>query len=257
MNFFIRFFYIILYQPLLNALILLYLFVPGRDFGVAVILLTFLIKVALFPISKKSIQSQQVLQGLQPKMKEIQNKFKENREQQAKAVMGLYKQEKISPASGCLPLLLQLPILIALYQVFLNVFKPDTLKNVLYGFVPQPGVIDPNFLGIINLAAPFMQKAEGITTYYWPVLLLAVITGIVQFLQMKLLNKTSVAPDKQKQKGKGPDFSKMMQTQMTYLLPALIVFIVVQFGSIIGLYILFSSLFTMGEQYIIKLKVKS
>ena len=231
----IQFFNLVLYQPLLNGLILLYTYLPGRDFGIAVIVLTLIIRLILHPSSLKAIKSQKALSSLQPKIKEIQNKYKGNREELAKATMELYRREKISPFSGCLPLLLQLPILIALYRVFffLKDFAPEALKAVLYGFVPYPGLINLTFLGIINLSQ---------SNFF-----LALTAGVLQFFQSKM----SIG----KQQSKKGDFSSMMQSQMLYFFPVFTIFIVWKLGSIIGLYWIVSTLFSIGEQYIVKSKI--
>ena len=136
-------FNVILYQPLFNALVLLYEHIPGNDFGIAIIVLTILTKLVISPFAVQGIKSQKVLQELQPKVQEIQKKFKEDKEKQAKALMELYKNEKINPLSGCLPLLIQLPIFIALYRLFWNGFQAEQMQY-LYSFVSNPGVIVPH-----------------------------------------------------------------------------------------------------------------
>lgn len=238
MNILIQFFNVVLYQPLLNALILLYTYLPGHDFGIAVVVLTLIIKVLLHPIALKGFRSQKALSSLQPKIKGVQNKFKNDRQQQSKALMELYQKEKISPLSGCLPLLLQLPIIIALYQVFLRGLKPEALKASLYSFVPNPGTIAPTFLGIFNLEAKSF------------ILVLAILAGIAQFFQTKLAAPKTRGKPQTKQK----DFSSMLQNQMLYFFPLLTVFIIWKFGAIIGLYWLCSTLFSIAEQVIINKK---
>ena len=234
MNALIQIFNTILYQPLLNALILLYHYLPGKDFGVAILILTIIIRLILHPSSVKAIKSQKALSSLQPKLKELQRKYKNDQEKLARATLELYQKEKISPFSGCLPLLLQLPILIALYRVFffLKDYNPETLKTLLYNFVPYPGTINLTFLGIINLAQPNF--------------FLALIAGILQYFQSKI----SIG----KQKTKKGDFSSMMQSQMLYFFPVFTVLIVWKLGAIIGLYWIFSTLFSIGEQYLINKK---
>ncbi|MCJ7829521.1 YidC/Oxa1 family membrane protein insertase, partial [Patescibacteria group bacterium] len=129
-------FNIILYKPLFNALVLLYQYLPGHDFGIAVIILTIIIRLILYPLMVQSIRSQKVVSELQPKIQEIQLKYKNDKEKLAKATMELYQKEKINPFGGCLPLLIQLPILIALYQVFWKGLQPGAMVN-LYNFVPS------------------------------------------------------------------------------------------------------------------------
>ncbi len=113
-----------LYRPLFNILVFFYNIVPGHDFGLAIILITFLIRLILFPLSRKSIKSRKDLEELQPKIKAIQQKYKDKSEQ-AKYLMTVYKEHKVNPASGCLPLLIQLPILFALYRVFIGGTDPN------------------------------------------------------------------------------------------------------------------------------------
>lgn len=233
MDFLITGFNIILYQPLFNALIFLYQFLPGRDFGVAVIVLTIIIRIILYPLMLKSIKSQKMLSELQPRIQEIQQKYKGNKEKQAKEMMQLYQKEKINPLGGCLPFLIQLPILIALYRVFWHGMEPGAM-NHLYSFMPNPGEIDPTFLGLINLAEPSL----------W----LAFLSGIAQFFQTKMLmpkNKPAPKGDQMAQ------FSGMMQKQMLYFFPIFTVFILWKLPAAIGVYWLVTALFSIGQQYLI------
>ncbi len=233
MDILINAFNTILYQPLFNALILLYEYLPGHDFGVAVIVLTVLIRLILYPLMVKSIKSQRVLTELQPKIQEIQNKHKDNKEKQAKEMMELYQREKINPFGGCLPLLIQLPILIALYRVFWKGFQPETM-NLLYGFVHHPGTIDPYFLGLINLS-----QAS---------LILALVAGVAQFFQSKMMipkDRKTAGADKTAQ------FSEMMQKQMLYLFPIFTVFILWRLPAAIAVYWIITALFSIGQQHLI------
>jgi len=238
MGLLISIFNTILYQPLLNALVLLYEHIPGHDFGLAVIVLTIIIRLILYPLMVQSIKSQKVLSELQPKIQEIQQKYKNDKEKQAKETMGLYQKEKINPFGGCLPLLIQLPILIALYQVFWKGFQPEAMIN-LYNFVSHPGIIDPTFLGVINLA-----QAS---------LILAVLAGILQFFQTKM-----ITPHQQVGRGQVPkkkeqmsQFSDMMQKQMLYFFPIFTVFILWKLPAAIGLYWIVTALFSIFQQHLI------
>jgi YidC/Oxa1 family membrane protein insertase len=223
----------ILYQPLFNALVLLYEYLPGHDFGIAVIALTVLIRFLLYPLMVQSIKSQKALSELQPKIQEIQKKYKDDKEKQAREPMGLYQKEKINPFGGCLPLLLQLPILIALYRVFWKGLQPEEMAH-LYSFVPHPGVIDPTFFGIVNLA----EASIGV----------AILAGICQFFQSKMITPKI---SKAKQKEGMAQFSGMMQKQMLYFFPIFTVFILWRLPAAIGLYWMITALFSIGQQYLI------
>lgn len=224
-----------LYRPLLNLLFLFYQYLPGKDLGVAVIALTILIKLILFPLNTKTIKSQKELSEIQPKIKEIQDKYKNDKEKQVKAMMDLYKEKKINPFSSFLPILAQFPILIALYQVFLKGLKPEAM-NSLYGFISQPGQIDPTFLGIINLSQPNV--------------ILAILAGIAQYLQLK------ISPQPKQTRGNSPNISQAMTKQMTYLIPLFTIFICLKFPSAMALYWLVMTIFTILQQYFILKKLK-
>ena len=224
-------FNLFLYNPLLNILLLLYRYLPGHDFGIAVIVLTILIRIILYPLGNQAIRSQKVLQELQPKLQEIQGKYKNDRENQAKATMELYKKEKVNPFSGCFPLIIQLPILIALYRVFWIGLQPEA-QTFLYSFVPHPGQINPMFLGIINLSQPSP--------------LLAVFAGIFQFIQSKMVSSPAITPHK-----KGSDFSGMMQKQMLYFFPVFTILILWRFPAALAIYWIVTTVFSILQQYLI------
>src|SRR3989344_8721224 len=129
-----NFFNIILYQPLFNALVSLYNTVAFQDLGVAIILLTFVVRVILYPLFYHSFKNQTLMQKIHPEIQKIQHNHKGNREKQAQALMELYKQHKVNPFSGFFLILVQLPVLIVLYQLFLKGLNPETFTN-LYSFI--------------------------------------------------------------------------------------------------------------------------
>lgn len=239
----IEFFKIVLYEPFLNVLVFFYNIIPGHDLGLAIIFLTLFIKLILFPLSRKSIKAQKSLKEIQPQMEEIKKKYADQKEKQAQAMMNLYKENKISPFSSCLPMLIQLPILIAVYQVFRVGLTDNNLP--VYSFISNPGTLDVMAFGFLNLA-----KASPV---------LAVITGILQYFQMKILdsnNKSKEIVNKidQKAPGKPGGMMSMMSKQMRFMMPALTVFIGFTLPSGLMLYWLVSTFFTIIEQKIVKKK---
>jgi YidC/Oxa1 family membrane protein insertase len=222
---------ILIYQPLFNILILLYQWLG--DFGLAVIALTALIRILLYPLAAESIRVQKITAAIQPRMKEIQEKFKNEKEKQAQLMMELWKENKINPLSSIGLLLVQLPILWGLYQVFWNGFKDGELV-ALYGFVHNPGSIDPLFFGTINLALAFPA--------------FAVIAGILQFVQVKMMAPKAAAT---KEKSQSEQFAAMMQTQSLYVFPAITALIFWNLPSALGLYWIASSVFSIAQQYYI------
>lgn len=206
-----EFFHTILYVPIFNLLVFFYEALPGADIGFAIIALTVLIKLLLWPFMSQSLKSQKALQELQPKIEELKGKHADNREALAKAMMELYQKEKVNPLSSCLPLLIQLPILIALYQVLLAGFGAETLTEI-YPFIPHPGVIDHIFLGVVDLSK---------SSLYF-----AILAGYFQFMQTRML--ITRRPPKQVAGKKGVMDEEMlasMNKSMMMFMPAITVII--------------------------------
>jgi len=228
----------LLYRPLFNLLVFFYNVIPGHDFGVAIILVTLLIRTVLFPLSQKGIKSRKALENLQPKIKEIQKKYKD-KEEQAREMMKLYKENKVNPASGCLPLLIQLPILIALYRAFIAVTDASNL-GLLYSFVKNPGFLNPSFLGIIDLSVSSV--------------FLAILAGVFQFFQSKIMFK-SIRTGKSQRAGQTMiNIQKNMGRQMTYFMPLLTIFIALKLPAGLPLYWAVSTLFGIGEYLLVNKK---
>jgi len=250
-------------QPIINAMVLLYNYFPIKDLGITIILLTILIRLLLLPLSYKAARTQRTIAKIQPELKEIQQKYKENREEQAKKLMELYKTHKINPLSGIVPLLIQLPVLFALYRAFMLLIKgtasvttgsgalttattsaiisgsTTTVASLLYSFVANPGTVNPMFLGLVDLS-----KAN---------IPLAITAGALQFIFSKM---TMIQNSKNKQAPKkgGPmsNFGSMMGTQMTYMLPIFTVLIAWGLPAGLPLYWIITTLFSIGEQFFAK-----
>lgn len=218
----------ILYRPLFNGLIFLYNVIPGHDFGVAIIALTVVIRLILYPLSAKAVKSQKALQELQPKVKEVQQKYKNDKQRQGQALMELYKEHKINPASGCLTMLVQLPILLALLSVFRNGLKPESL-TALYHFISNPGMINKMFLGFIDLS----QRSIP----------LAILAGAAQFIQSKMMTPPS--------SGQTNDFASSLNKQMVYMFPLLTVFIAISLPAGLSVYWVATTIFGIIQQYIL------
>lgn len=212
-------------EPLINLLVFGYNYIP--DIGVVIILLTALVRLALLPSFHKSLKHQKALADLQPKMDEIKHKYKDDKEQQAKAMMELYKVHKVNPLSSCLPLLIQLPILIALYQVFIKSLNGSQLQG-LYSFVKDPGTISPMFLNWLNLSHPNV--------------IFAVIAALLQYYQAKLMLPKQPSQD---------TTAKMLSYQTLYFLPAVTLFIGIKLPASLPLYWIVTTLFGLAQQYYI------
>jgi len=234
-------FTIIFYQPILNLLIFLYNVIPGHDIGLAIIALTIIIRLILLPLSKKSIESQKALQDLQPKIEEIKKKYADNKEEQGKAMMNVYKDNKVNPLSSCLPVLIQLPFLWAVYQVFRTGLSHGSLALV-YSFITKPDVINSFSFGFLDLAKP-----------NW---VLAVLAGSAQFWQTKMMMATRPPLALRKQEGaRDEDMTAMINKQMLYLMPAMTVIIGISLPGGLTLYWLVVTIITVLQQIFIFNKI--
>lgn len=226
----------VLYRPLLNGLIWFYTSLPFQDLGLAIVVLTTLIRLILSPFLWKAQKAQRDLAAIQPEIKKIQEELRDNREAQGKALMELYSKHKVNPFSGCLLMLIQLPILIALFQVFRKGVNPAELKY-LYSFVSNPGALNTVSFGLIDLARGNLY--------------LGVIAALAQFLQTRL--SSPPAPP-----GGKKDFSQALQWQSTYIFPALILVWSYTLPSALTLYWTVLSLFGIVQEIVMrKPRIKS
>jgi len=222
----------ILYRPLYNALVLLYQFLSFHDLGIAIVLLTLFIRILLYPLSASSLRAQKKISELQPKINAIQKNHKDSKEK-TEELLKLYRKEKINPFAGFLPLLLQLPILIALYRVFGKIQEID--PSLLYSFVSNSSSFNTSFLGILNLATPSAP--------------LAFLAAILQYFQTKSIQTKSI---QKKPKEGTPEISQMIQKQTLFIFPILTFFILFKLPSAIGVYLVATTLFSLGERWFIK-----
>ena len=227
----------LLFNPLYNALVFLTGVLPGNNIALAVIVLTLIVKLILFPFYHKSTKAQSKIKEIEPKIKEIQKNFKDDRQKQAEQMMALYKEHGINPFSSFILLFIQLPIILALFFVFSR--GSDLNLDILYSFVSVPSEVNTVFLGIFD-----------VHTKSW---ILAFLVGLTQFFQMKL----ALPPLSPKQSGQTDfkaDLMRSMQIQMKYVMPVVIVFIASTFPAAIPIYWLTSNLFAIGHELIIKKK---
>lgn len=234
-------FHSIIYQPLYNILVFLYNVVPGKDFGISIILITVLIRTILVPLYKQQVESQKKLQELQPKIKALQERTKNDKEQQTKQLMELYKENKTNPFSGCLPLIVQLVFLIAIYQVLINVSSNGLTidSSQLYSFVENPGKINQLFIFLVDLTKPSI--------------IIAALAAIAQYFQTKMLMGQQPVVETPKDSDK-PDIAQMMNKQMLYLGPFLTLFIGIKFPAGLSLYWLAGTLFMLVQQILMQKK---
>ena len=228
----------LLFKPLFNLLVFITNVLPGHNIGVSILIVTIVVRLALVPPSLHQARQMQKNQAkmaeLKSRLDKIKKKHANDQTKKAEETMRLYKEAGINPASGCLPLLIQLPILIALYRVFLVGISPETYR-FLYNFVPPP-----NTVGLTLFALDLSQRS----------VLLAVIAGVFQLILMK-----SVTPQQQPSVGADDQSAQMMasmQKNMAFIFPIMTVFIAMQLPAALALYWVATTMFGIVQQYIFK-----
>ena len=228
---------ILLYKPILNTLFFFIAKIPGHSLGLAIILLTLLIKIILLGPNHKALKSQKQLQRIQPQLDALKQKYKDNPQKLSQETMAIWKKHKVNPMGSCLPMLIQFPILIALFYVVrdgLNIIDPNLFYASLKSFNPQN--INSVFLGIIDLT-----KVN--------IIVLPVIIGGLQFFQIKLsFAKSSKALAK---KGEASPMMPMMNNMMQYFLPVMIAVFTASLPAAVGFYWGTSTVFAIGQQLVV------
>lgn len=228
------------YKPLYNTLVFFVKIAPLHDLGLAIILLTLLIRLILLVPSQRAIVSQRRMQELQPKLERLKKEFAGNQERIAQETMKLWKENKVNPFGSCLPILVQFPVLIALFYVIQTGLNPDNiylLYNPLKDF--NLNNVHTNFLGILELTRV-------------NIFVLPLIVGALQFFQLKLTML------KRRQNNEKPVQSSEMETAnktMVYIMPVMIAIFTASVPAGVGLYWGISTVFAIGQQLIANRKV--
>ncbi|MGB9608864.1 MAG: YidC/Oxa1 family membrane protein insertase [Minisyncoccia bacterium] len=220
-------YHLLIYNPFLNILIFFYQTIAFKDLGLAIIFLTILVRIILYPLANQMLQTQTLIQKIQPEIKLIQKKYKTDPQKQLSETMAIYKKNNINIFSMYFFILIQIPILIALYSIFSQNFQLINLSN-LYSFVPKPEIINPTFLGLINLTKPSI--------------IIAVLATFFQYFQIRL--SLVVLKDK-----------KNINNFTLYLGPAITFVFLFYFSSAIGLYWLTTNLISLINQFFINKKI--
>ncbi|MBI4224748.1 MAG: YidC/Oxa1 family membrane protein insertase [Candidatus Sungbacteria bacterium] len=233
MNIFMLIYTNFFWQPLFNALVFLYNVLPWHDLGLAIVVLTIIIRLLLAPLFWKAQQSQKSMAAMQPELKKIQIDLKHDREAQSKAMVELYAKHNmspLSPVSGCLVMLIQLPILFALFGVFRAIVDPAQL-SYLYSFVTKPEFLDPVSFGLLDLAHRSIP--------------LGVLAAISQYFQIKLTLPGAPAGDE-------PEFARAMRVQAPFLFPAVIFIAALSSPAALGLYWTVLNVFGILQELMVK-----
>jgi YidC/Oxa1 family membrane protein insertase len=226
-----------IHAPIYNALVFLVGVVPGGDVGIAIIILTTLIKLVLLPLSIGAIRSQVAMKEIDPELKRLRLEFKNNQEELGKRTMALFKEKKVNPVASILVLLIQIPIVIGLYRVFLSEGSGTGFDPAgLYSFVHLPLTISFSFLGLVDLTGKSIA--------------LALVVMVTQFVYARML--TTQKPDPAEPASFQTDLARSMHLQMRYVFPILMGVIAYAVHAAVALYFVVSNVFAIGQELAVK-----
>jgi len=242
-------FNIALYQPIYNGLVFLISVLPFGDVGLAVVVLTIVVKFIIFPFTHKSVKAQRRMKEIEPEVKKVKEEFKNDKQQQSKKVMELYQKHGVSPFSGCLLLLIQIPVIFALYWVFWKGLTNGLDESTLYTFVAMPEKINMHFLGLIDISGKS--------------LILAFLAGVTQYFQIRLsFPFAKGSSDSEKDPGKSgvpsfkDEFAKSFRLQMKYGFPLVVFFIAYTISAAVALYWATSNIFSILHELWVRHQAK-
>lgn len=232
----------LLYRPLYNLLVWLIDVLPHADIGLAVIVLTVVVKIILLPLSKKAVKTQLLMKDIEAPLKEIRETYKDNQQELAQKTLQLYREKGINPFASIFLVLIQLPIIIALYFVFAKAGLPAINSELLYSFVSFPNQIQTTFLGFIDLVSNKSFIIAG----------LVLITQAIQVRLSLPAQDTSSLPDSQF----AQDFMKGLHFQMKYVLPVITAVATYSLISVVGLYWVVGNIFGIAQELYFKKVLK-
>jgi YidC/Oxa1 family membrane protein insertase len=225
----------ILVFPIFNLLAVIYAYV--RDFGLAIIILTLLMRILIWPLINKQLHSQRALQELQPELQRIKKEAKGDRQLEGKLTMELYKEKEINPFASILPLLIQVPIFLALFVVLREIIKPGEIEKISYVWVKHLPAIAAIIGGHVTLKPTLL----GLVLLTKPSVILAVLAGLAQFVQTRQLTPKQKPQDQQAQ----------VMASMTYMFPIITFVIGLTVPAALSLYWLTASLMAVFQQYLV------
>mgnify|MGYP003348738783 CR=1 FL=1 len=229
-------FHAFIYAPLYNGLVYFVGAVSSHDVGIAVILLTIVVRIIIYPLSRRAVKAQADMKKVAPLIEKLKEKYKDNREEQSRRIFALYREHDVHPFAGFLLVLVQFPVLIGLYWVFSHGGLPAIDTKDLYSFVSVPSTVNMEFLGLINMGGHSI--------------VLAVLAAITQFLYTRL----SLGPKKEhtieSESSFSSDMAKSLDTQARYVLPAIIGVVAYSVVAAAPLYWVTSNSFMILQEYL-------
>lgn len=244
-------------HPIINILLFIYqvLSIVNLPYalGFSIIVLTIIIRLILYPLTGAQIRASKKMQDLNPHLKNLKEKHKNDAKTLQAETMRLYKEHGVNPAAGCLPVLVQLPVIWGLYSVLIKIINlgqntiVEVNKIAYFDFLQISKIWDTNFFGI-----PLGQNPSHLIKIIGPLIILVpLLTGVFQFIQSKMLITSPVKKDN-KEKGKQKeDFATAFQSQSLYIFPIMIGFFSYTFPIGLSLYWNTFTIFGIIQQYLI------
>lgn len=230
------FFNTVLIEPIYNTFVFLIDIVPGHDAGLAIIALTILIRLLFLPAFSQALRTQHGMRRVEPELDAIKEKYKDDKQEQAKQTMALFRERGIKPFATFFSLLIQLPVFIALYAVFLREGFPALSPELLYSFTPTPETVGIMFLGFLDLTV-----AKNIA--------LAIVVAGVQFAQSRLsLGAMKPVDTKNAQKAQ----MALIQRQMLYFIPVILGVVTYAAPAAAGLYLLTNAVISLIQELFVR-----
>jgi YidC/Oxa1 family membrane protein insertase len=238
---FSTFWHTVFFDPIYNLLVFFIDSVRNGDVGLAIIATVVVVKMLLLPLSIKAAKTQKIMREIDPKIKEIKEKYKDDKQRLAQETMLAYKDAELNPFASVLVAFLQIPIIIALYFAVSKgggVHLPNINTTLLYSFVHAPSTVTMHFLGLVDIAAKSLPLAfaAGVTQYLFTSMTLP-----------KLAPRQEGAPVSMKD-----DFARNMNLQMRYVMPIFIVFIAYSLSATIALYFFVSNLVAIAQEFYVR-----
>jgi len=233
------FFHTVLYTPIYNLLMFLTDILPGQDIGLAVVIATLIVKIVIMPLSFSALHTARAVKAIEPEMKMLREKYKDDKEAQAKEMFALYKVYGINPFAGFLTLLIQLPIIISLYWVFNSQTLLTVDPTLLYSFVSAPEAISPFFIGIFAIMGSSF--------------ILAGLAGVTQMIHAWYAIPVPAKSDKPGTDMQA-DFGRAMALQMRFILPIFIAIAAYYTSVAIALYFVTSNVVSIAQEFIVRQK---
>ncbi len=197
------------------------------NIGLAILLLTVLVKLAFFPLANKSYVSMSKMKKLQPKMMELREKFKDDKQKLQQEMMALYKTEKVNPMSGCLPIVIQIPVFFALYKVLFVTI--EMRQAPFYGWINDLSVPDPTSLFNLFGLLPF-DPPSFLAIGVWPFAM-----GLTMLLQFRL----------------NPQPADPTQARIMMLMPVMFIFLFARFPAGLVIYWTWNNMLSIAQQWVI------